>query len=160
DQKQFWTYPLHAQRGDAKYFLPFVAITGAFIASDSWLSRQVPDSPSQLKRSNDFSNYAVYALVAGAGSSYLWGHIKGDDHASESGLLAGEAAIGSTAIAYAFSGITQRPTPLDANGSARFFRGGGSFPSNHAAVAWSTASVLAHEYPGTFPKLLLYGLAS
>src|SRR5882762_8839780 len=65
DQKQFWTYPFHAQRGDVKYVSPFLAFTGALIASDSWMSKQVPDSPSQVKRSRDFSNYAVYSLVGG-----------------------------------------------------------------------------------------------
>ncbi len=159
DQKQFWTYPLHLQKSDAKYFLPFAA-TGAFIASDSWMSKQVPDSPGQLKRSRDFSNYATLALVGAAGASYLWGHIKKDDRASEAGLLAAEAAINSTAVAYAFKGIAQRVRPLDGNGTAGFFQGGGSFPSEHAAVAWSVASVLAHEYPGPVTKLLAYGLAS
>ena len=160
DQKQFWTYPLHFRSSDAKYFLPFAAATSAFIASDSWMIKQVPDSPSQLKRSRDFSNYAVVALVGVAGTSYLWGHIKKDDHASEAGLLAGEAAINSTAVSYAMKGITQRARPLDANGTAGFFQGGGSFPSEHSAIAWSVASVLAHEYPGTLPKLFAYGLAS
>jgi membrane-associated phospholipid phosphatase len=160
DQKEFWTYPLHFRSSDAKYFLPFAAATSAFIASDSWMVKQVPDSPSQLKRSRDFSNYAVFSLVGVAGASYVLGHIKKDDHASEAGLLAGEAAINSTAVSYAIKGITQRARPLDANGTAGFFQGGASFPSEHTAIAWSVASVLAHEYPGTLPKLFAYGLAS
>jgi membrane-associated phospholipid phosphatase len=160
DQKQFWTYPLHFRMSDAKYFVPFAVVTASFIASDSWISKQVPASPTQLKRSRDFSNYALIGLVGGAGTTYLWGHLKGDDHASEAGLLAGEAAINSTAITYAFRGITQRTRPLDRNGTAAFFQGGASFPSEHAAIAWSAASVLAHEYPGTLPKMLAYALAT
>lgn len=160
DQKQFWTYPFHARRDDAKYVLPFLAFTGALVASDSWMSKQIPDSPSQLKRSFDFSNYALYSLVGGVGATYLWGHITGNDHLSETGLLGAEAAINSTAITYALKGLTQRPRQLDGNGTAGFFRGGSSFPSEHAAIAWSAASVLAHEYPGPLTKLLAYGLAS
>src|SRR5207245_6205405 len=38
--------------------------------------------------------------------------------------------------------------------------GGNSFASEHSALAWSIASVLAHEYPGPFSKLAAYGLAS
>src|SRR5262249_44152715 len=34
-----------------------------------------------------------------------------------------------------------------------------SFPSEHAAAAWSIASVIAHEYPGPLTKLLAYGAA-
>ncbi len=160
DQKQFWTYPLHARRDDAKYFLPFLAFTSVAVASDSWITKQVPASPSQLKHSLDFSNYALYSLIGGAGGAYVWGHITHNDHLSETGFLAGEAAINSTAITYALKGLTQRPRPLDGNGTAGFFRGGSSFPSEHAAIAWSTASILAHEYPGALTKLLAYGLAS
>ena len=160
DQEQFWSYPFHARRSDVKYVVPFLALTGAAIASDSWMSKQVPDSPSQLKRSLDFSNYGLYSLVGGLGATYLWGNITHNDHLTETGFLAGEAAINSTAVAYALKALTQRTRPLDGNGSSGFFKGGYSFPSEHAAIAWSTASILAHEYPGTLTKLLAYGLAS
>jgi hypothetical protein len=160
DQKQFWTYPVHARRDDAKYVLPFLAFTGALMASDSWMTKQVPASPSQLKHSLDFSNYALYSLVGGVGATYLWGHITHSDHLSETGFLGAEAAINSTAITYALKGLTQRTRPLDGSGSAGFFQGGLSFPSEHTAIAWSAASVLAHEYPGTLTKLFAYGLAS
>src|SRR5208282_4900265 len=39
-------------------------------------------------------------------------------------------------------------------------QGGSSFPSEHSAIAWSVASVVAHEYPGTLTKIAAYGLAS
>ena len=45
-------------------------------------------------------------------------------------------------------------------GQGPFFRGGDSFPSDHAAVAWSIASVIAHEYPGPLTQLFAYGLAT
>ncbi len=35
-----------------------------------------------------------------------------------------------------------------------------SFPSNHALMAWSAASVLVHEYPGTLTQVLAYGVAT
>src|SRR5262249_140543 len=35
-----------------------------------------------------------------------------------------------------------------------------SFPSDHSALSWSMASVIAHEYPGPLTKILAYGLAS
>jgi len=56
--------------------------------------------------------------------------------------------------------MTQRPRPFDGNGNGTFFQGGTSFPSEHSAIAWSVASVIAHEYPGTLTKLAAYGLAS
>lgn len=113
-----------------------------------------------MKHSLDFSNYAVYSLVGGVGATYLSGHITHNDHLRETGLLAAEAAINSTAVTYALKAMTQRPRPFLGNGTGEFFEGGDSFPSEHAAIAWSVASVLAHEYPGTLTKVLAYGLAS
>src|SRR5580658_7365913 len=158
DQKQFWTAPFHLDRQDAKYLIPFAAFTGALIAGDSWISRQVPTSESN--RSKSISEYATYSFIGSAGASYLWGHFIHNDHLRETGFLASEAALNSTAVAYLFKAITERPRPLDGNGNGTFFQGGASFPSEHSAIAWSVASVVAHEYPGTLTKIAAYGLAS
>jgi membrane-associated phospholipid phosphatase len=160
DQMQFWTYPFHAPRDDAKYFVPFLAFTGGLIARDNWISKQVPNSAILMNRSLNFSNYTTYFLVGGVGAANLWGHLIHNEHLSETGLLAAEAAINSTAISYALKGMAQRSRPLQGDGPGRFFAGGESFPSEHSAVAWSIASILAHEYPGTLTKLFAYGLAS
>lgn len=161
DQKEFWTTPLRMNRSDAKIVMPFAAFTGALIASDSWLSRQLPSAPSSLlTRSNTASNYALYSLMGVAGGSYLMGHIRHDDRLSEAGFLSGEAALNSTAVTYLLKTAMQRPRPLEANGNGTFFDGGGSFPSEHASIAWSIASVWAHEYPGWFSQTAAYGLAS
>lgn len=160
DQKQFWTRPAHFQVKDLRWGVPFAGMTAALIASDSWISKQVPDKPNQLKRSKDVSNYAVFSLVGLGGASYLFGHMTGNDHLAETGLLSGEAAIDSTAAAYVFKVISQRPRPYQDNGNGTFFQGGSSFPSEHSAVAWSIASVWAHEYPGWLSRTLAYGMAS
>lgn len=160
DQKRFWMSFRELKTASGKPFFPFAAFTGLLIANDSWISRQVPDSPSQLKRSKNISDFAVFSLAGAAGGAFLWGHVTHNSHLSETGLLAGEAAINSTAITYAFKEITRRPRPLEGNGNGMFFQGGGSFPSEHAAVAWSVASVIAHEYPGPLTKFAAYGLAS
>jgi len=158
DQKQFWTEPFHLDRQDAKYLLPFAAFTGGLIAGDSWISRQVPTS--QINRSKSISDYVTYSFVGATGASFLWGHFIHDDHLRETGFLAGEAALNSTAVAYLFKTMTQRPRPFEGNGDGTFFQGGSSFPSEHSAVAWAVASVVAHEYPGALTQIAAYGLAS
>jgi membrane-associated phospholipid phosphatase len=158
DQKQFWTAPFHLDREDAKLLVPFAAFTGGLIAGDGWISRRVPTS--QINRSKSISDYATYSFIGAAGASYLWGHFTRNDHLRETGLLASEAALNSAAVAYLFKTVTQRPRPFDGTGNGTFFEGGGSFPSEHSAIAWSMASVVAHEYPGTLTKLAAYGLAS
>ena len=160
DQLHFWTAPSRFEKKDLRWILPFSGITAGLIASDSWMARQVPDSSSQLKRSQNISNYGAYSLLAAGGGSFLLGHMTNNDHLRETGLLAGEAVINSTAVAYALKTVTQRQRPLDGNGNGSFFQGGSSFPSEHSAIAWSVAGVVAHEYPGPLTKLAAYGLAS
>lgn len=158
DQKQFWSAPAHLKVKDLKWVAPFAGVTAAFIASDSWWSKQVP--LSHVSTSKTISDYGAYSLIGLGGASFLLGEIKHDDHLSETGLLSGEAAINATAVAYAFKEITQRQRPFQGNGNGDFFTGGSSFPSEHAAIAWSVASVWAHEYPGWLSQAAAYGLAT
>ena len=161
DQKQFWTSPKELKKNSAlKTFLPFAGFTGALIAGDSWISKQVPDAPSQIQRSKNISNYAVFSLIGAGGGAYVFGHLSRNDHLSETGFLSGEAALNSTLVAYALKEAAGRERPYQGNGNGSFFQGGSSFPSEHAAVAWSIASVIAHEYPGTLTQIGAYGLAS
>jgi hypothetical protein len=55
---------------------------------------------------------------------------------------------------------TERQRPAVDSFRGRFWQGGKSFPSDHAAGAFAIASVLSHEYPGPFTKILAYGAAS
>jgi hypothetical protein len=158
DQKRFWTLPGRLQVNDLKWILPSAGVVAAFVASDSWWARQVP--PGRVATSKTFSEYATYSFIGLGGASFLLGHMEQDDHLSEAGLLAGEAAINSTAVAYAFKEVIQRQRPDQGNGHGDFFGGGASFPSEHSAIAWSVASVWAHEYPGWFSQMAAYGLAS
>jgi hypothetical protein len=160
DQFDFWTSPKHLEKRDWKFLLPAAGFTGVLFASDSWLSKQIPEKPDQLKRSKDFSNYATYSLIGMGGSAFVLGHLTDNDHLAETGFLAGEAALDSTAVAYALKALTQRPRPFQDNRNGTFFHGGSSFPSEHSAIAWSVASILAHEYPGTLSQVLSYGLAA
>jgi len=159
DQRQFWRGVKQLRQPEAlKTFLPFAGFTGLLMAGDSWISKQVP--ANQLKRSQELSNYGAFSLAGMAAGSYVLGHFKGDDHLSETGFLGSEAALNSTFIAYALKEATGRQRPYEASGLGHFLAGGSSFPSEHASLAWSVASVVAHEYPGPLTKLLAYGMAS
>ena len=161
DQFEFWSSPKELRKSSAALsFAPFAAMTGILVASDSWLAKQVPNRPDQLSRSNSLSRWTTYSLVGASGASYLWGHLRGNDHLTETGFLAGEAMIDSTAVAFALKEISQRERPFEGNEHGAFFRGGSSFPSEHSMLAWSAAGVFAHQYPGPLTKLLAYGLAS
>jgi hypothetical protein len=160
DQKMFWTSPRLLKMEDLRWVVPLAGFTGALIAGDHWISKQVPDKPNQLKRSQSLSNYMLYSTIGAAGGGYLWGLATRNDHLRETGFLATEAVVNSTAVTYAFKSSMQRERPQEGNGQGQFFAGGSSFPSEHAAVAWSVASIVAHEYPGKLTQLLAYGLAT
>jgi len=158
DQEQFWSAPLRWRRQDLSWIVPAAGGTAAVVASDSWISRQVPLSPGQSSRK--ISNYAVFSLAGVGAGSFLLGRVQGNDRLAEAGLLGGEAALNSALAAYVLRAATGRERPAQGNGHGSFFAGGSSFPSEHAAVAWSVAGVWAHEYPGRLSQTLAYGLAS
>lgn len=158
DQKTLWMSTKDIAHDGAKTFVPFAAFTGFLIAEDSWISKQVPESHVAFSKS--LSNYATYSMIAATGGAYLWGHVTNNEHLQETGFLSGESALNGTAIAYLLKTITSRQRPYEGNGNGNFFHGGSSFPSEHSAVAWSIASVVAHEYPGPLTKFLAYGAAS
>ena len=161
DQRQFWSSPSKLRQSEAwKAFAPLAGFTGLLMAKDGWISRQVPMGAGQLKRGKQISDYGMFSLAGTAGGAYLWGHLTRNDHLAETGFLAGEAALNSVAAAYAFEQIARRPRPFQGSGNGSFFTGGASFPSDHAAISWAVASVVAHEYPGPMTKIAAYGMAS
>src|SRR5258708_6552875 len=158
DQKQFWMILPRLHPKDLKWIVPAAGMMAAVVASDSWIEKQVPSR--LVNRSQTVSDYAVYSLVGLGACSFVLGRMQGNDHLAETGLLSAEAAMNSTAISYFFKSAFQRQRPDQSSQHGTFFAGGSSFPSEHAAIAWSVASVWAHEYPGALSQTLAYGLAS
>jgi len=160
DQKSFWTSPKQIRLEDAQWLLPLGAFSAGLIASDTSIEKRLPTSPTLIQRSQSFSNYGVASMIGAAGSFYLWGHVTHNDHARETGVLGGEALANVLIDTSLLQLATGRQRPLEGNGQGQFWHGGQSFPSDHAAAAWSIASVVAHEYPGPLTQLLAYGTAS
>jgi membrane-associated phospholipid phosphatase len=160
DQGAIWTSSIHLRWADGTWLFPLTAATGGFFATDRAATRALSNNPSRLRAYRNFSNYGLYSLVGAGGSLYLWSKISRDDRQRETGLLAGEAAMNSFAVDTAFKYSFGRERPDQGQGLGHFFQHGSSFPSDHSAIAWSIASVMAHEYPGPLAKLLAYGMAT
>jgi membrane-associated phospholipid phosphatase len=160
DQKAIWTSPMHLGWADGTWLFPLVTVTAAFFATDQSVLHSLSSDPRTLDRYVSFSNGGVAALVGASAGLYLWGDVSHNDHQRETGLLAGEAVIDSVIVSSGLEYSLGREGPSQQSGRGAFFDGGDSFPSDHAAVAWSAASVIAHEYPGLGTKLLVYGLAT
>ncbi len=160
DQRAMWSSPFHLRLSDANWLVPAAALSIVLVGSDTSVEKRLPRSPSMIKRANSFSNYGAFSLIGAAGGLFGWGALTHNAHQQETGLLAGEAVADSFVATELIKNVAGRARPLQDNGKGQFFGGGSSFPSEHAAAAWSAASIIAHEYPGPLTKLLAYGAAS
>jgi membrane-associated phospholipid phosphatase len=160
DQEAIWSTPAEIRLGDAGWLMPFGLALAGTLATDTELSKHLSNSTSRLNQSNTFSNYGLGAMGGVAGGLYLWGQMSHDDHKRETGFLAAEAAADSLAVVYSLKYSLGRERPLTDNYNGNFWKGGDGFPSEHAAAAWSIASVVAHEYPGILTEFMAYGMAS
>ncbi|MGC1686457.1 MAG: capsule assembly Wzi family protein [Candidatus Acidiferrales bacterium] len=160
DQKDIWTSPAKIRFSDANWLIPAVVVSGGLFATDHEFSRHLNSGPQTIQRYRDIANGSVGALAGIGGGFVLWSVFSHDEHQRETGFLSAEAAIDSLAVVEALSYATGRQRPYQGDGGGHFFHGGASFPSDHAAVAWSIAGIVAHEYPGTLPKFIVYGLAT
>jgi len=160
DQEQIWTSPAKLQFSDTQWLVPLSGITAGLFVTDAQYSRHLSHNPTTISHYTTISNAGIGALIGGAGGMWLLGHVKHNEHWSETGFLAGEAALNSLVMVESLKYSLGRERPYQGNGTGTFFQGGTSFPSEHAAAAWSVAGVIAHEYPNPFMKIAVYGLAS
>ena len=161
DQREIWTSPAKLRFSDTEWLVPLSGVTAGLFVTDHDFSKRLSQKPTTISHYKTLSNAGVAALVGGAGGMWVMGHVSHNEHWSETGFLAGEAALNSLVAVESFKYTLRRERPYQGNGSGPFFQGGGtSFPSEHAAAAWSVAGVIAHEYPGPFAKIMAYGLAS
>ena len=159
DQKQIITSPARIRLSDATWLVPLGGITAGLFATDRQYSASFSQNPSTLRHYREVSDAGLASLVGAGAGLYLFSYPTHNPHWRETGFLAGEAALNSLIEVEALKYSLQRPRP-NQSGSGQFFNSGTSFPSEHAAAAWSIAGVIAHEYPGTLPKLFAYGMAS
>ncbi len=161
DQHSIWTSPAKLRFSDTEWLVPLSGVSAALFVTDRDFSKHLSQNPTTVRHYKTLSNAGVGALVGGAGGMWLLGHVSHNEHWSETGFLAGESALNSLVAVEALKYSLRRERPYQGDGSGPFFQSGGtSFPSEHAAAAWSVAGIIAHEYPGPLTKTMAYGLAS
>src|SRR5437879_9662658 len=160
DKEQIWTSPAKLRFSDTEWLVPLSGITAGLVATDRDFSKHLSQNPSTISHYKTLSNAGVGALIGGAGGMWLLGHVSHNEHWSETGFLAGEAALNSLVAVETLKYTLRRQRPYQGDGSGSLFQSGGtSFPSEHAAAAWSVAGVIAHEYRGLPMKIMPSGLA-
>lgn len=162
DQKRIWTSPFHLHPHDAAWLIPFAATTGVLIGSDSHTMERARSNPDAVNLSTNISNGGLAAMVALPAAMYAFGSLRGSPRARETGLLSGEALINSLIVDEALKAVFARERPTLTDGNGRFFQtvSNASFPSTHSMLSWTVASVISHEYPGSFTSILAYGVAT
>ncbi len=160
DQIDIWTSPSRLHWEDGKWLVPFVELTGGLFATDRASERAISSSPAKSNRYLDLSIAPLTTLVAIGSVAFLSGNGRRDGQIRETYVLGAEAILDSLAVSTAAEYSLGRERPDEDAGRGKFFAGGTSFPSNHAVIAWSAASVLVHEYPGPLTEFLAYGTAS
>lgn len=159
DQKGMYAAPF--KRSNINWDVLFLAGTGALLATDRRIETHVPHSNFTLAQRT--SNTGLISLAGSAGAVWVYG-IKADNlHAKETGVLEAET-LANTFLVYApMQLIAGRARPDEGNGKGDFFQHHAfntSFPAGHAMFTFSMATVLAHEYPKPWVRVLAYGAAS
>ncbi len=149
------------QRRNLAWELPIAAATGVLIATADGPVRRNPPSKSVSDATDTASNALLGAELTAAGLSYALGCATHRSGLQRAGLKALAGAGYAVGIDLALKAMTNREYPDKWNGHGRFWGGGKSFPSGHAAAAWAVASVLAKSYPQRrWVRWTAYGVAT
>jgi membrane-associated phospholipid phosphatase len=173
DQKELWLFPTQLARG--RHWIPTLAIigvTGGLIAADPHIEPHVRNNPAFDETSEIFSTTNTGIVEAGVPAAiYLTGLLRHDSYTQETAILAGEAYLDSAIPHVVIKMISRRlrPSAVPASHDFRdtFFQSklgflgkGSSFPSGHAAAAFSIGTVIARRYAShKWVPWVAYGVA-
>ena len=160
DQKGIWTSPFHIDRENAVWWAAFGGGTVTLLTVDRRLSDALPDDSGRVKFSKKLSTIGSdYITLPVAGGLYLYGRAFDDPKARETGVLGAETLLDSLILVEALKVAAGRERPDE--GTGRFFKGHHGFPSGHAMMTWSFASLISHEYaPGKVVPIIAYSTAT
>lgn len=165
DQRAIWTSPLHIRTHDLVWLVPLAGSIGAGIATDHHVMSSVVSHDPGFNQANvNVSNVLVGSIVILPAAFYGYGHFEQDNRASETGLLGAEALGDGVIVEQAMKLIFWRERPYVDGSRGLFFQGSAgfdsSFPSSHSLLSWTTAAIIAGEYPSRWTQLGVYSAAS
>jgi membrane-associated phospholipid phosphatase len=164
DQEAIWTSPARLNGSNAVGPVLLVLATAALVTTDHQVMSSHFTSASLNSHAETASNGLIGAFIAAPVAIYGLGDLHHDDHATETGILGGEAILDGLGVneILKFVSLRERPTLDSARG--KFFQASvgtnSSFPSNHAIIAWSAAGAITSEYNGPLTEITAYGLAT
>jgi PAP2 superfamily len=165
DQEAIWSSPARIRESNALGPVVLVLATTVAITTDHQvMSSARLQNPSLNNKASTGSTVLEGAFIAAPVALFGMGAIHHDDRATETGILGGEAILDSVGVSEVLKIVSLRERPTVDNAKGKFFQSGvgfnSSFPSNHAVIAWSSASAIASEYNGPLTQIAAYGLAT
>ena len=165
DQAAIWTSPARLRDSNLAGPAVLVLATAVLITTDHQvMSSEVPTDTSLNNHAVTASTALLGGFVAAPVLIYGMGHIHHDTHATETGILGGEAMVDSLAVDEVLKVVSLRERPAVDDARGKFFQTSvgfdSSFPSTHCIIAWSSAAVIASEYNGPLTRIAAYGLAT
>ena len=165
DQAAIWTSPVRIRERNFPVLVPLVLATTLAITVDHQVMNSSKLQNASLNsHASTASNGLLGGFVIAPVAIYGIGYLHHDEHATETGILAGEAMVNSLVVDEVMKAATMRERPTLDNAKGKFFQSSvgldSSFPSTHSIIAWSSASVIASEYPGPLTQITAYGLAT
>jgi membrane-associated phospholipid phosphatase len=173
DQKDIWLFP--TQLTNRRTWFPTLAVVGGtagLIYADPHVMPFFRSHAGRLDDFNDVFDPSITSaeVIALPVSLLTAGYIRHDSYQVGTAILCAEAYGDSAVVDLALKAITRRERPLDISTGSfgnTFFNGsksplkGSSFPSGHAAAAFSVATVVAHRYQDhRWVPWAVYGLAT
>lgn len=153
DQTHIWDFPAKLNR--KRVWIPtivIVGVTAGLVALDTHDASYFRDTsrfhPFNNVMSSTNTEIVTAAIPAGL---YASGLFRGDSKMKRTALLAGEAAADSEILATILKESTRRIRPAnvptgESYGDSFYEGHGSSFPSGHAIVGFSVATVIARRY--------------
>ena len=134
--------------------------TAALIATDRRSSGALGASAIRQEVSNDVSQLgAAYSTFGASGVMWAVGRLNHKERLQRTGYEGLEALTDSSVVVLALKVATNRQRPGSGDHDGAFWEGGKSFPSGHAIMSWTMASVVAHEYHSRWIAVAAYGTA-
>lgn len=159
DQKELYLAPF--QPSNIKWDLVVLAGTGGLMTVDRRIERHLPGG--NLSIYSNTSNIAIGSLSGALALMWGYGIKTHNEHLKETGTLELETLVNTFFVYTPMQLIAGRQRPGEGNGYGDFWRHHNintSFPAGHAMFATAMATVLAHEYPRPWVRVLAYGAAT
>ncbi len=158
DQKGLYLAPL--KPSNFKWDGLVLGGTAGLLVADRHIENNLPGGHYQFYQ--DSSNIAIASLSSTLAGVWIYGLKSGNPHAKELGNLELETLINTFLIYAPMQFIGARQRPGEGNGHGDFLRHSAintSFPGGHAMFTWAMATVVAHEYPKPWVRVLSYTAA-